>query len=195
MASYRKATLADRQQVVDMQVYEGLDYIQNVYNQHLTEWNSSAYVGEKDGQIVSFNFIILVDDGDTIISRGARTREEYKHQGIINGLYKYSFKDFTERYPNVCWYGDVRHVDGHVTTKPETRIVCNAPCCTMKPICPDAVLRHYGESGRLPDYGRLQQLTKGQIHRLFTTQEVATKLFGEYNDHVVISWMPYRTIV
>ncbi|KAK6183347.1 hypothetical protein SNE40_010847 [Patella caerulea] len=93
----RQATLQDYQGVMDIgKIYQGRDYLPALYDKYLNTFN--CYVGEMDGEIVTFHGDRLVDAGATIAIAGGRVKERYRGRGIIADVLRYidnSYKDVT----------------------------------------------------------------------------------------------------
>ncbi|XP_014669711.1 PREDICTED: histidine N-acetyltransferase-like [Priapulus caudatus] len=188
---YRDATMADRDHVLSIQVFDGLDYLTSTYDKHVTSSSGCAYVAEKDGKIVAFAFHTTFNDGDVIIERGERTKHEYRRLGIMTALKKHAISTTLSRYPNARLVGDsklsmafnpVQHPAG-------TTVKMEVPLCGTKPATPYATAKHFGVDVPMPDYDHLQLLNHAQIRQLLTSSESFTKI-GK-GQPVVISWVPF----
>ncbi|XP_070212981.1 probable N-acetyltransferase 16 isoform X2 [Littorina saxatilis] len=101
----REATLADRQDILDLDtnVYYGLDYLRNNYNDVIRNPQIKAYVYEKKGKVVGFFSARLVDGGQSLLVSSGRLGLDSRGGGMYGRFKKRVFEEWKDS-------PDLRHV-------------------------------------------------------------------------------------
>lgn len=113
--TFRLAESSDFDEVVKLSegVYSGYDYLPLVYHQWLEMDNLAVMLAHAEDKLVGLQACSVVDDGTTLVRRGARTLPELRRVGVQRKLANALDDYVREHFPKVCrrrltaWqYGD-----------------------------------------------------------------------------------------
>lgn len=195
----RKATLADKEAVVNMNVTvygQSFDYLPALYEYFLHSWNNEAVVCEFEGKIVGFLFYTLIDGGETIVSRANRVDADHQGKGVYDLMLLHYLEHLFKVKQNfrIKAQASLALVDkGHsyLAQKYNKHLFCEMLCLYSTSSRASEILSCF-QNGRLtnPDFSTLIQLNKTQVRSLLLSPDIYQKLF--HGDTVIIDWQPYK---
>ncbi|KAK7500395.1 hypothetical protein BaRGS_00008302 [Batillaria attramentaria] len=97
-----QATLEDREAVmgIDRNVYQGEDYLQTLYADHVTGPGMTGYLYKKQGNVVGFLSVQLIDGGQTLLTCAGRIAAEYRDGGMYGRFTRRVFHEY-RNFPGV----------------------------------------------------------------------------------------------
>ncbi|XP_050404662.2 probable N-acetyltransferase 16 [Patella vulgata] len=185
----RRATLQDYRGVMDIgKIYQGRDYLPALYDKYLKWFN--CYVGEIDGEIVTFQSDRLVDAGATIAIAGGRVKEGYRGRGILSDVLRYvdnSYKDVTSvKYVSMTTDNVNIELNGE-RIKRKFKQILEREQLEMLGKVEDLKLNKF-ES----DENKVQELTSWDLKKIFQSKAMCSKLFP--GERILPSGYPFRLI-
>ncbi|XP_050404661.2 uncharacterized protein LOC126820621 [Patella vulgata] len=185
----RRATLEDYQGVMDIgEIYQGRDYLPAKYEKYFKKFN--CYVGEIDGEIVTFHADRLVDGGATIATAAARVKERYQGQGILGAMLKNvydSYKHVTSVKYEMMTTNNVNiGLNGERIKRKFTQI--------LERVLVEIIgeVRDFKPNNMESDETKVQELTAGDLKEIFQSKDTCSRLFP--GDRILPSWYPYRLL-
>ncbi|XP_046557818.1 histidine N-acetyltransferase-like [Haliotis rubra] len=187
--SIRRATHDDFDELMQIgDVYQGMDYLGHRYHAYIDDPNNRSYVYMIGDEIIALCMAFIIDDGQTFMIRGARTKDGFRGQGIYGKLNKYVYAE----------YVDIASVKYDVMTTNNLNFDVNK----------DRLLKNHTELNRkslvhgrfkMSDlhlhelegpYPILQQMTSEDLLDLFASEGSSKSLFPA--NKIVIDWIPLR---
>ncbi|KAK6183159.1 hypothetical protein SNE40_010689 [Patella caerulea] len=185
----RRATLKDYGGIMGIgSLYQGRYYLPVMYNKYLDRFN--CYVGELDGEIVSFVGDRLVDADATRTIAAGRVKESYHGRGIMKIMLKSiddSYKDvMSVKYETITATNLMLQMDGGRVTRLYTQILereCLEITGKVTNFKPYKIDSHQT---------KVQELKSEDLMEIFLSKDMCSKLFP--GERIIPNWHPYRLL-
>ncbi|XP_046346453.2 histidine N-acetyltransferase-like [Haliotis rufescens] len=187
--SIRRATHDDFDELMQIgDVYQGMDYLGHRYHTYIDDPNNRSYVYVIADEIIALCSAFIIDDGQTFMIRGARTKEGFRGQGFYGKLNKYVYAQYG-KIPSIKY--DVMTTGNHNYDANKDRLLRKHTELNRKSLVHGRFKMSDTHVRELEGpYPVLQEMTSSDLLDLFGSEGSRKSLFPV--NKIVIDWIPLR---
>ena len=183
--SFRLATPQDFEEVKALSkgIYNGFDYLPEVYHHWLKQSNIAVMVAVIEGKIIGLEAQIIVDDGKTTVTRAKRIHPDYRGRRYGTRLDEAVRNHVRMIFPSIRRERLAKAVERDATGNFKELLVLHTLSCHID--------KSTFKLGNLPRADRqLTSCNPKQFADVILSRPVAKNIFP--NDTHVIDWMPFE---